>query len=69
MLAHFGRPKGGPDQKNTLGRSPRRSPRSGRKVGFATDCLGDVAAEAIAKMKNGDILLLENTRFYKGEGE
>ena len=38
-----------------------------RPVGFATDCMGEIASAAIAKMKNGDILLLENTRFYKGE--
>ena len=38
-----------------------------RPVGFAGDCIGEVAEEAIAKMKAGDILLLENTRFYKGE--
>ena len=38
-----------------------------RPVAFATDCIGEVAAEAIAAMKNGDILLLENTRFHKGE--
>ncbi|MBV9290075.1 MAG: phosphoglycerate kinase [Hyphomicrobiales bacterium] len=68
LLAHFGRPKGGPDQTNSL------RPVAGavaevvkRPVGFATDCIGKTAADAIAKMKNGDILLLENTRFYKGE--
>ena len=68
MLAHFGRPKGEPDEANSL-RPVAEAVAAviGRKVGFATDCLGDVAAAAIAKMKNGDILLLENTRFYKGE--
>ncbi len=68
LLAHFGRPKGGPDEKNSLRPvADAVAAVTGRKVGFATDCLGDVAAAAIAKMKNGDILLLENTRFYKGE--
>ena len=38
-----------------------------RPVAFATDSIGKVAADAITRMKNGDILLLENTRFYKGE--
>ena len=68
LLAHFGRPKGGPDEKNSL--RPVAAAVAevvGRPVGFATDCIGDVAAAAIAKMKAGDILLLENTRFYKGE--
>ena len=68
LLAHFGRPKGGPDEANSLRPvADAVAAVTGRKVGFATDCLGDVAAAAIAKMKNGDILLLENTRFYKGE--
>ncbi|TIU89015.1 MAG: phosphoglycerate kinase, partial [Mesorhizobium sp.] len=39
----------------------------GRSVGFAPDCIGDAAASAVAAMNNGDVLLLENTRFYKGE--
>jgi phosphoglycerate kinase len=68
LLAHFGRPKGGPDQANSL--RPIASAVAehlGRPVGFAGDCIGDVAASAIAAMKNGDVLLLENTRFHKGE--
>ncbi len=68
LLAHFGRPKGGPDEANSLRPvADAVAEVTGLEVGFATDCLGDVAAAAIAKMKNGDILLLENTRFYKGE--
>ena len=39
----------------------------GRPVGFADDCIGAAAEAAIATMKDGDILLLENTRFHKGE--
>ncbi|TGT22268.1 phosphoglycerate kinase, partial [Mesorhizobium sp. M4B.F.Ca.ET.169.01.1.1] len=39
----------------------------GRPVGFAADCVGDKAAEAVAAMKDGDVLLFENTRFYKAE--
>ncbi len=68
LLAHFGRPKGGPDEANSL--RPVAAAVAEivkRPVAFATDCIGQVAADAIAKMKNGDILLLENTRFYKGE--
>ncbi len=38
-----------------------------RRVLFAADCIGDVAKSAIDAMQNGDILLLENTRFHKGE--
>jgi phosphoglycerate kinase len=68
LLAHFGRPKGGPDEANSL--RPVAAAVADivkRPVAFATDCIGKVAADAIAKMKNGDVLLLENTRFYKGE--
>ena len=68
LLAHFGRPKGGPDEANSLRPVAAAVAEVIRRpVGFATDCIGEVAADAIAKMKNGDILLLENTRFYKGE--
>jgi phosphoglycerate kinase len=68
LLAHFGRPKGGPDEANSL--RPVAAAVADivkRPVSFAAACIGQVAADAIAKMKNGDILLLENTRFHKGE--
>jgi phosphoglycerate kinase len=68
LLAHFGRPKGGPDEANSLKPVAKAvADIVKRPVAFASDCIGPVAAEAIAKMKNGDILLLENTRFHKGE--
>jgi phosphoglycerate kinase len=68
LLAHFGRPKDGPDLSMSL--KPVAAAVSdviGRQVGFAEDCIGEKAATAIAAMKNGDILCLENTRFHKGE--
>ena len=68
LLAHFGRPKGAPNEAYSL--RPVAAAVSEvvkRPVAFATDCVGETAAAAIAEMKNGDILLLENTRFYKGE--
>ncbi len=68
LLAHFGRPKGGPDEANSL--KPVAAAVAHiikRPVAFATDCIGKTADDAIAKMKNGDVLLLENTRFHKGE--
>jgi phosphoglycerate kinase len=68
LLAHFGRPKGGPDEANSL--RPVAAAVAAvvkRPVAFASDCIGKVAADAIARMKNGDVLLLENTRFHKGE--
>jgi phosphoglycerate kinase len=68
LLAHFGRPKGGPDEANSL--KPVAAAVADiikRPVAFATDCIGKTADDAIAKMKDGDVLLLENTRFHKGE--
>jgi phosphoglycerate kinase len=41
----------------------------GRPVSFAEDCVGPVAAAAVAKMREGEVLLLENTRFHPGEEE
>jgi len=68
LLAHFGRPKGGPDEANSL-RSVASAVAAviNRPVAFAADSIGKTAADAIAKMNDGDVLLLENTRFYKGE--
>jgi len=67
LLSHLGRPKG---------RDPKLSPRPvaaavaqviGRPVAFAEDCIGNEAAAAVAAMRPGDILCLENTRFHPGE--
>jgi phosphoglycerate kinase len=67
LLAHFGRPKG-PDPKETLKPVAAEVARIvGRPVSFAEDCIGEKAEAAIAAMKSGDIVCLENTRFHKGE--
>jgi phosphoglycerate kinase len=68
LLAHFGRPKDGPDPKYTLKPVvPAVTAVLGRPVAFAEDCIGPTAAKAVAAMKDGDVLVLENTRFHKGE--
>src|ERR1700727_3422619 len=68
LLAHFGRPKGGPDEANSLRPvAAAVAEHLQQPVAFAPDCIGEVAARAIAAMKDGDVLLLENTRFHKGE--
>ena len=60
LLAHFGRPKGGPDEANSLRPVAEAVAEViGRPVGFVGDCVGKVAADAIGTMRNGDILLLE----------
>ncbi len=68
LLAHFGRPKNGPDEANSLKPiAAVLSQHLGRPVAFAADCIGGTAEKAVAAMKDGDVLLLENTRFHKGE--
>ncbi|MBL3607698.1 phosphoglycerate kinase [Rhodovulum sulfidophilum] len=68
LLAHFGRPKGQvvPEMslKITL---PALEEVFGRGVIFADDCIGLPAKQAVAALSEGDILLLENTRFHEGE--
>jgi phosphoglycerate kinase len=67
LLAHFGRPKGR-DEKNSLKPVAAALAEVIKKpVGFADDCIGEVAANAVAAMKDGDILCLENTRFHPEE--
>jgi len=67
LLAHFGRPRG-PVPKDSL--KPVAAALAQvikRPIAFADDCVGEVAQEAVAAMRNGDILCLENTRFHKEE--
>jgi phosphoglycerate kinase len=67
LLAHFGRPKGR-DPKESLKPVAAEVARVvGKHVGFADDCVGEAAEKAVRAMKNGDIILLENTRFHKEE--
>ena len=68
LLAHFGRPKGGPDEANSL--KPIAAALAedlGRPVAFVPATVGDIAHSAIGAMKDGDVVLLENTRFHPGE--
>ncbi|MDG3578728.1 phosphoglycerate kinase [Rhizobium sp. YJ-22] len=68
LLAHFGRPKGAPVADMSLALiAPAVEEVLGAKVATSADCIGEAAASAVAAMKDGDILLLENTRFHKGE--
>ncbi|MFK0333336.1 phosphoglycerate kinase [Rhizobium sp. NPDC090275] len=68
LLAHFGRPKDGPSPDLSLTLiAPSVEAVLDHPVQTATDVIGEAAAGAVAAMKDGDILLLENTRFHKGE--
>lgn len=68
LLSHFGRPKGQIEPSMSLAKvAPALGDLLGQKVKFAADCKGHIAQNAISQMQNGDVLLLENTRFYAGE--
>jgi phosphoglycerate kinase len=67
LLAHFGRPKGR-DAKDSLKQVvPALAHALGQPVTFVEDCIGDDVAKAVAAAKNGEVLLLENTRFHAGD--
>ena len=68
LLAHFGRPKGERNVEDSLKPvAAALAEHLHRPVAFAEDCIGAPAQEAIAALKEGGVLLLENTRFHKGE--
>lgn len=69
IMSHLGRPKGSPSEKYSLKHIlPHLSKLlGGIKVHFADDCIGDEAFRLANEMKPGEVLLLENLRFYKEE--
>jgi phosphoglycerate kinase len=67
LLAHFGRPKGRDPKESLKPVADALSKVIKKPVAFADDCIGEVAQKAVAAMKDGDILCLENTRFHKEE--
>src|ERR1700759_117186 len=67
LLAHFGRPKGRDPKESLKPVAAALSQVIRRPVSFAEDCIGEPAQSAVAAMKDGDILCLENTRFHKEE--
>ena len=68
LLSHLGRPKGKPVPEMSLAPvAASLSKLLGKPVAFAADCVGETAEKAVAAMKPGDVLLLENVRFYAEE--
>ena len=68
LMSHLGRPKDGPTEKYSL--KHLVNPLSlilGRTVKFADDCIGESAVEMAGALQSGEVLLLENLRFYKEE--
>ena len=74
LMSHLGRPKDGPDDKYSLHHIlPHLAELINKATGepvmvyFASDCIGDEATTLAANLKSGEVLLLENLRFYKDE--
>jgi phosphoglycerate kinase len=68
LMSHLGRPKGGPEEKYSLKHLiPHLSDLLGQQVEFANDCIGPEAVEKTKALAPGQVLLLENLRFYKEE--
>jgi len=68
LMSHLGRPKEGPEEKYSLKHTLKTTEKLlGRSVQFANDCIGEEAKTKAANLKPGEVLLLENLRFYKEE--
>ena len=68
LMSHLGRPKDGPEEKFSLKHTISTLEKLvGTTIHFANDCIGKEAKEKAAQLKSGEILLLENLRFYTEE--
>jgi len=68
LASHLGRPKGEKKAKYTMAPASKRlSELLGKKVKQATDCFGEDVEKMIGSMKSGEIIMLENVRYYPGE--
>jgi len=68
LMSHLGRPKDGPTDKYSLKHIvPHLSDLLGQQVEFANDCIGQEAIDKAKALQPGEVLLLENLRFYKEE--
>jgi phosphoglycerate kinase len=67
LLSHFGRPQGHDPAQSLKPVATIVAEIIKRPVAFAEDCVGEAAESAVAAMKPGDVLCLENTRFHRGE--
>src|SRR5215218_3375534 len=69
LMSHLGRPKDGPTEKYSLKHLVNHLGNllDGTKILFAGDCIGQQAIDASANLKPGEVLMLENLRFYKEE--
>ena len=70
LMSHLGRPKAGPEEKFSLKHIiPALSELLGVEIQFADDCMGEEAVAKSAALKSGEVLLLQNLRFYSAENK
>jgi len=70
LMSHLGRPKSGPEEKFSLKHViPALKGLLGTEIQFANDCVGEEAVNKSAALKPGEVLLLENLRFYSAENK
>ncbi|MDF1573947.1 MAG: phosphoglycerate kinase [Bacteroidales bacterium] len=70
LMSHLGRPKSGPEEKFSLKHViPELSDLLGVDIQFANDCIGEEAVRKSDALKPGEVLLLENLRFYSAENK
>lgn len=68
VISHFGRPKNGPDPELSLRPIADAMQKIlGRPIAFGGDSVGEIAAATVKSLKNGEVAVLENLRFHKGE--
>lgn len=69
LMSHLGRPKDGPEDKSSLKHLLKHLSEllDGKEIQFADDCIGEDAKQKAAQLKPGEVLLLQNLRFYKEE--
>lgn len=70
LMSHLGRPKGDPEKDKEFSLKPvaaRIGELLGKPCAFASNCIGPDAETAVAKLRDGEVLLLENLRFHKAE--
>jgi phosphoglycerate kinase len=69
VMSHFGRPKGTPDPAFSLRPviGPLQKALGNREIVFANDCIGEEAKRVVASLRPGQLAVLENLRFHKGE--
>ncbi|HOV80553.1 MAG TPA: phosphoglycerate kinase [Bacillota bacterium] len=68
LVSHMGRPKGKYDERRRMDPvAERLSEIMGKPVVKVDDCVGEASKDAVGRMRDGDVILLENVRFYPGE--